>query len=550
MRRHLEQLRDLDLDEELQATPSTTYTQLVKWTEDSQEQINTAIGNRVYGGANPGSQTIFKNAFFAFMESTAMYLRNNKLVLRAVQTYRLGNDIEGAFNLLDESVKEIDRIAEMWGMKFTMICDLVDKSPDGHKFIVGPFCGAFSPKDFSKPFIGIAFKGTSGIWEWLNNVRSIKDIKVSKDLLFGAYIASGFYYPIFSTYGQKLKSEPIVLIQSAISDLSLTGTSRAVIHVTGHSLGGAYGSLSYGQLVYKGISTDKAFLGDLYTFGAPRVGEKDFAEPFRDAVKESSGSTWRIVNKGDIVARVPALLVKWIGRPWVHIDSLYTVYPGQAPILGPTEIGTSPTLPFVTTVTPHKVTEYYKSLTFATTGQPPIRAPAQDLLNSQEAVDALGGIEIFKAAGSPPRIPESKRVDFGHNTIKNNKVVFESFSKCIRGTIQVGPLVGEVIGWGDVKELPSLSLVMDLQTNSLRALHDARETRVLISSHNSGTYIDFFLDDVVAAQGYIHDNNSSPLSEGALVNGTCTWELADTVEDLSTEWVKVSDEFHANLFAL
>lgn len=45
MRRHLEQLRDLDLYEEPQSTPSTTYTELLKWTEDSQTQINTAIKN-------------------------------------------------------------------------------------------------------------------------------------------------------------------------------------------------------------------------------------------------------------------------------------------------------------------------------------------------------------------------------------------------------------------------------------------------------------------------------------------------------------------------
>ncbi|KAJ7221128.1 hypothetical protein B0H12DRAFT_1078412 [Mycena haematopus] len=37
--------------------------------------------------------------------------------------------------------------------------DLVSKHPDGHSLLVGPFCGAFIPKDFiNNPFIGVAFK--------------------------------------------------------------------------------------------------------------------------------------------------------------------------------------------------------------------------------------------------------------------------------------------------------------------------------------------------------------------------------------------------------
>lgn len=129
------------------------------------------------------------------------------------------------------------------------------------------------------------------------------------------------------------------------------------------------------------------------------------------------------------------------------------------------------------------VAEYYKSLTFATTGRPAIRAPAVDCLNSQEAVDALGGLQIFKAAGKSPRIPENKKVNFGHEL--KSKIVIERFSKCVRVMIHAAPLVGEIIAWGDAGKLPSVSLFMHLGYGSLRALHDARETRVVINNtHN------------------------------------------------------------------
>lgn len=46
MRRHLEQLQDLDLTEKpFLGKPATNVEELVKWTEDSQTQINTAIKN-------------------------------------------------------------------------------------------------------------------------------------------------------------------------------------------------------------------------------------------------------------------------------------------------------------------------------------------------------------------------------------------------------------------------------------------------------------------------------------------------------------------------
>lgn len=235
MRRHLEQLRDFDLDEEPPSTPSTRYTELVKWTQDSQTQINTAIKNReprsqkYYGKlrltSNLTSRSLWRwpwlenrlqqcflciygehryvfeveISHLATSRKLILFIRNNTLVLRAVQTYRLGNDIEGAFSLLEASVTEIDRIVRAWlsyiaselyidpfafalrlrcgewnslwsvvstiqrrlSLRSSLVPDLVDKSPDGHKLLVGPFCGAFSPKDFSKPFIGIAFKVTT-----------------------------------------------------------------------------------------------------------------------------------------------------------------------------------------------------------------------------------------------------------------------------------------------------------------------------------------------------------------------------------------------------
>ncbi len=122
----------------------------------------------------------------------------------------------------------------------------------------------------------------------------------------------------------------------------------------GHSLGAAYASLCYAQLLIDGTGTTKASPGDLYTFGSPRVGRGDFAEPLRTGVAAPCGSAWRIVNKGDYVTKVPASPPWPISRdPFIHVDALYKIYNDMKPVPGPSEIGTHPTWAIPTAIKPH-----------------------------------------------------------------------------------------------------------------------------------------------------------------------------------------------------
>lgn len=185
------------------------------------------------------------------------------------------------------------------------------------------------------------------------------------------------------------------------------------------------------------------------------------------------------------------------------------------------------------------VTAYYKSLTFATTKQVPKRAPVLDFLDSQDAVDAFGGNQPFQAVGTPSFRSKNKQLHFGN--IIQSKIMFEGFSHCVRAIITAGPLVGEIKGWDDAEMLKKgFSFSMDLGYTSLKDLHDARETQVLITTpdRKGPVYvIDFVVDDVVIAQADLFDYIGIPegsvkvpvnipmsSSDGVLVNGTCTWE--------------------------
>ena len=73
------------------------------------------------------------------------------------------------------------------------------------------------------------------------------------------------------------------------------------IWITGHSLGGALATLAVDRL-----TEEDEDVSGLYTFGQPRVGDKEFAENFDMKIKSRS---FRFVNDEDIVTRVPPRLL-------------------------------------------------------------------------------------------------------------------------------------------------------------------------------------------------------------------------------------------------
>ncbi|PNW87796.1 hypothetical protein CHLRE_01g002400v5 [Chlamydomonas reinhardtii] len=74
--------------------------------------------------------------------------------------------------------------------------------------------------------------------------------------------------------------------------------------VTGHSLGGALATLAAYELAERRTPARSIQRISLYSYGAPRVGNKAFAEVFDRLVPD----TWRITNANDIVPSVPRLM--------------------------------------------------------------------------------------------------------------------------------------------------------------------------------------------------------------------------------------------------
>jgi len=377
---------------------------------------------------------------------------------------------------------------------------------------VGPFCGAFIPKDFGgdRPYIGIAFKGTNVTSEIINDLTAMETIRAI-NRLWNSQVSSGFYFPIFSTYNQDPSKMPFLMIQKAIQDIVTKAKTTAITHVTGHSLGGAYSSLSYAQMCIGGFGTTKASLGDLYTFGSPRVGRGDFAVPLKAAISPPAnfGSSWRIVNYRDYVPKVPASPF-WSSDPFIHINAAYMIYSDQKPTALPSEIGTYPTWSFPTAISPHYTTEYYKSLTYATT----LKAPAHAVVNW--GIHPLDTSTFSNANFSTLEL----------DATCSPEISLEKARDCTIGTIKHSCFFGEITVLGVVGKLNRCPTFQFNASESWRILYKKENQCVCTKVNNETLKISFMVDGKQVAIAHV-STESGGIGDVTLMTGSCVWTFCE-----------------------
>ncbi|KHN97242.1 lipase [Metarhizium album ARSEF 1941] len=81
--------------------------------------------------------------------------------------------------------------------------------------------------------------------------------------------------------------------------VSRRGNPRFTVVFTGHSLGGAVATIGAAYLRSGGLPVN------LYTYGAPRVGNERFASWFSNGIQ---GRQWRVTHEDDPVPRLPPIL--------------------------------------------------------------------------------------------------------------------------------------------------------------------------------------------------------------------------------------------------
>ena len=132
--------------------------------------------------------------------------------------------------------------------------------------------------------IVIAFRGTEKFKDWLTNAG------IDFEDTSNGLVHKGFDQALGSVWKQ---------ITTILADIQQYGQP---LWITGHSLGGALAVLAAARLA---LDIDKSIyqsINGLYTFGQPRVGNRDFVKALDDEIKPRY---FRFVNDNDIVPRVP-----------------------------------------------------------------------------------------------------------------------------------------------------------------------------------------------------------------------------------------------------
>lgn len=288
------------------------------------------------------------------MESIGLYLRDVELHSEALRLYRDANgdaERDQAIDLYLAAHKDIDELADVWGMKFLPI-DLLSQSSAGHPQWDGPYCGIFytTHAQPENPFIGIAFKGTSPInrkeWAVDFNYQLVTAGKYFNDGTPDIQVSEGVYTSLFGKLdGQDNTTYELILsrVRERASQVPNPKGGPIPVHVTGHSLGGSYASMCYTQFLIDvaplSPSAGEAVMGDAYTFGSPRVGNKAWAAATSQLVGVHSGQSWRIVNNRDLVPRVPPTSLKPKELAFCQVDQGVHIWPQQSPAYVPSEQG-------------------------------------------------------------------------------------------------------------------------------------------------------------------------------------------------------------------
>jgi hypothetical protein len=181
---------------------------------------------------------------------------------------------------------------------------LVEKLKGGGFQLIGEFT---APETDTQAFLVsngeyavLAFRGT----EVTKKTDIATDAKASKASVIEGRVHRGFAEAYKSVEAQVLKG--------------IGKTGGLPLYITGHSLGAALATVAAQYLERDPVLRDQ--IAACYTFGSPRVGNREYDREFKSAM-------YRVVNTTDIVTVVPLLAMGYI-----HIGDVRFLEPGMGEI--------------------------------------------------------------------------------------------------------------------------------------------------------------------------------------------------------------------------
>lgn len=145
--------------------------------------------------------------------------------------------------------------------------------------------GGYVSTDAARREIVLSVRGSSNIRNWLTNLDFDQD---DCNLVAGCGVHGGF---------QNAWNEISARAKTAITTAQAANPGFKVV-ATGHSLGGAVATIGAANLRRAGIPMD------IYTFGAPRVGNSALSS----FITNQAGAEYRVTHGADPVPRLPPII--------------------------------------------------------------------------------------------------------------------------------------------------------------------------------------------------------------------------------------------------
>lgn len=142
-------------------------------------------------------------------------------------------------------------------------------------------------------FMAVAFRGTT----------TAQDRKIDTSFGYEKANVTGFATPV-NVHAGFYRSFLIIegVVREALTRQTGDKPNNKAIYLTGHSLGGAIALVASAE--YSGGDHLGERIAAVYTFGAPRVGEKSFAQNVK-------APHYRVVNAGDVVPLIPPNFMRY-----------------------------------------------------------------------------------------------------------------------------------------------------------------------------------------------------------------------------------------------
>ncbi|KAK7030278.1 hypothetical protein VNI00_014295 [Paramarasmius palmivorus] len=300
-----------------------TLEDILQWINDHPEAIRAAKDAQCTSQSpdTPNWNTIF----FAFIESTAVYFRKETEIVKAIKAARDG-DFDTAANHIKEAQDDIDKVAEALDCKFVQLCE----NPDDTSFDgSGAFCGLFVSNDTQKPFMGVTYKGTANPKEQNTDLQWEPVAPNPPEVAWGASMHGGFFEGLFGRFASEGHQVAFEVMLDQLKRAYDDHGGNAMLHFTGHSLGGAYCTLAYGEFLRRQAESEFARyrFGDMYSLAAPRVCTGPFFQYVNSLTQAGGGKyLFRIVNSEDPVPTMPPPpppLADSALYPFVHVGGAW-----------------------------------------------------------------------------------------------------------------------------------------------------------------------------------------------------------------------------------